>query len=129
MGFRGRGFYSSFVMWAVLFSLTLVPLALAAEAQQPSSSAAMNEQETRGRALFNQNCRLCHELRPVGAKNPNREDNVGPNLAGLFGPPRSRPEAVVKVFVMQGVPDKMPGFRYGLKPEEIDAIIAYLKKL
>ena len=124
MGFRGRGLYSAFLVWAVMF-----PLALAAEAQQASSSAAPNEQETKGRVLFNQNCRLCHELRPVGAKNPNVEDNVGPNLAGIFGPPRSRPEVVVRTFIQQGIADKMPGFRYGLQAEEIDAIIAYLKTL
>jgi len=138
MGFRGRGFYSSFVMWAVLFSLTLVsltlvPLAPAAGAQQPSSSsssgAALNEQQTKGKTLYNQNCRLCHTPDMVKAKDPTPGESVGPSLVGVFGPPRSRPEAVVKVFVQQGVPNKMPGFRYGLQPEEIDAIIAYLKTL
>ncbi len=125
MGFRGRGLlYSSFFVWAVMF-----PLALAAEAQQASSSAAPNEQETRGRVLYNQNCRLCHSPKPVGPKNPNLEDNVGANLAVVFRPPRSRPEVVVRTFIQQGIADKMPGFRYGLKPAEVDAIIAYLKTL
>ncbi len=124
MGFCRKGFYSSFLFWAVLFAL-----ALAAEAQGPSSAAALNEQETRGRALYNQNCRLCHSPKPVGPKNPNLEDNVGANLAGVFRPPRSRPEVVVRTFIQQGIADKMPGFRYGLKPAEIDAIIAYLKTL
>jgi len=128
MGFRGRGFYSSLVLWAVLFPLTLVPLAPAAGAQS-SSSAALSEQQTKGKTLFNQNCRLCHELRPVKAKDPTVEENVGPDLAGLFRPPRSRPEAAVRVFVQVGVPNKMPGFRYGLQPDEIDAIIEYLKTL
>ena len=123
MGVRGRGIYSLFAMLAVLF-----PLALAAGAQQ-SSSAALDEQQTMGKTLFNQNCRLCHEPRPAKAKDPTLEENVGPSLAGLFRPPRSRPEAAVKVFIQVGVPDKMPGFRYGLKPEEIDAIIAYLKTM
>lgn len=129
MGFRGRGFYSSLVMWAVVFSLALVPLALAAGAQQPSSSAALNEQQTTGKTLYNQNCRLCHTPEMAKAKDPTPGESVGPSLAGLFGPPRSRAEAAVKVFVQAGVPNKMPGFRYGLKPEEIDAIIAYLKTL
>jgi cytochrome c2 len=126
MGFRGRGIYSLFIMWGVLFSLTLAPLAPAVRAQ---SSAALNEQQAMGKTLFNQNCRLCHEQRPAKAKDPTLEDNVGPNLAGLFGPPRSRAEAAVRVFIQVGVPNKMPGFRYGLKAEEIDAIIAYLKTL
>ncbi len=124
MGFHGRGFYSLFLVWAVLF-----PLALVAEAQQGSSSAALNEQQTRGKVLYNQNCRLCHSPKPVGSKNPELEDNIGPNLAGIFGPPRSRPEVVVRTFIMQGISGQMPGFRYGLQAEEIDAIIAYLKTL
>ena len=124
MGFRGRGFYSSLVMWAVLF-----PLAVAAGAQQSSSSATLNDQETKGKTLYNQNCRLCHTPEMEKAKDPTPGKSVGPSLVGVFRPPRSRPEVVVKTFVQQGVPDKMPGFRYGLKPEEIDAIIAYLKTL
>ena len=127
MGFRGRGFYSSLVMWAVLF-----PLALAAGAQQSSSSAssaALNDLQTKGKVLYNQNCRLCHTPEAAKAKDPTPGESVGPSLVGLFGPPRSRAEAAVKVFVQAGVPNKMPGFRYGLKPEEIDAIIAYLKTL
>ena len=126
MGFRGRGFYSSFLVWAVLF-----PLALAAEAQQSSSSAsaALNEQQTKGRILYNQNCRLCHTPEAERAKDPTPGKSVGPSLVGVFGPPRSRPEVVVRTFIQQGIMDKMPGFRYGLKPDEIDAIIAYFKTL
>jgi len=99
------------------------PFALAAQAQQP------NDPVTRGRVLYNQNCRLCHAPKPVGAKNPGQEDNIGPSLKGVFGPPRSRPEVVVRTFIQQGIQDKMPAFRYGLQPAEIDAIIAYLKTL
>jgi mono/diheme cytochrome c family protein len=124
MSFRGRGFVSSFLLGAVLF-----PLALAAGAQQPSSSAALNEQQTKGRIIYNQNCRLCHTPEAERAKDPTPGKSVGPSLVGLFGPPRSRPEVVVRTFIMQGVPDKMPAFRYGLQPAEIDAIIAYLKAL
>ena len=123
MRFRGRGLYSSFLVLAVVF-----PLSLTAEAQQ-ASSAALNDQETKGKTLYNQNCRLCHTPEMEKAKDPTPGKSVGPSLVGVFRPPRSRPEVVVKTFVQQGVPDKMPGFRYGLKPEEIDAIIAYLKTL
>jgi len=124
MRFRGRGLYSLFLVWGVVF-----PFALAAEAQQASSSPALNEQQTTGRKLYNQNCRLCHTPEPVRAKDPTEGKSVGPSLKGVFGPPRSRPEVVVKTFIQQGIQDKMPGFRYGLQPAEIDAIIAYLKTL
>jgi hypothetical protein len=33
---------------------------------------------------------------------------------------------VVREFIRRGTP-RMPGFQYGLTPEEIDSIIAYLK--
>jgi mono/diheme cytochrome c family protein len=121
MGFRRRGVYPSFLAFAVLFSF-----AAAAEAQQASSSAP-NDMTTKGRILYNQNCRLCHTPEAERAKDPAPGKSVGPSLVGVFGPPRNRPEAVVRTFIMQGVPDKMPGFRYGLQPAEIDAIIAYLK--
>ena len=125
MNFRGRGFDSLFLVWAILF-----PLALTAQSQQTSSSAALNEQQTTGKKLYNQNCALCHRPIRETRKDPNDEGtSIGPRLEGLFGPPRSRPEAVVKTFIQQGIADKMPAFRYGLKPPEIDAIIAYLKTL
>ena len=124
MRFRRRGLCSLFLVWGVVF-----PLALAAEAQQASSSPALNEQQTTGKRLFNQNCRLCHTPEPERAKDPTPGKSVGPSLIGVFGPPRSRPEVVVRTFIQQGITDKMPGFRYGLQPAEIDAIIAYLKTL
>jgi len=124
MRFRGRGLYSLLLVWGVVF-----PFALAAEAQQASSSPALNEQQTTGRKLYNQNCRLCHTPEPVRAKDPTEGKSVGPSLKGVFGPPRSRPEVVVRTFIQQGIAEKMPGFRYGLQPAEIDAIIAYLKTL
>ena len=125
MGFREGGPLSSFLVWAVLF-----PLALAAQAQQPPASPALNEQQTTGKRLFQQNCALCHLPEPETSKDPNSEGtSIGPRLNGVFGPPRSRPEALVKTFIQQGVAGKMPGFRYSLEPAEIDAIIAYLKTL
>ena len=105
--------------------------AWAAQAQQASSPApALNEQQTTGKRLFNQNCRLCHAPERENVKDPKDEGKtVGPRLEGVFRPPRSRPEAVVKTFIQQGIEGKMPAFRYGLQPAEIDAIIAYLKTL
>jgi mono/diheme cytochrome c family protein len=34
---------------------------------------------------------------------------------------------ILRQFVQQGVPGKMPGFRFGLEPKQIDDIVAYLK--
>ena len=38
-------------------------------------------------------------------------------------------EQAVQAFILRGLPKKMPGFQYGLKLQEIDNIIAYLKTL
>jgi len=118
-----RGIYSLLLTCGIFF-----PTALAAQSQQ-GSSPALNEQQTKGRILYNQNCRLCHTPEPERAKDPTPGKSVGPSLVGVFGPPRSRPEAVVRTFIQQGITDKMPGFRYGLQPAEMDAILAYLKTL
>jgi mono/diheme cytochrome c family protein len=100
-----------------------------AQAQQ-TSTTPLNEQQTAGKRLFNQNCALCHLPEPENSKNPNDEGaTIGPRLEGVFRAPRSRPEALVKTFIQQGVEGKMPGFRYALEPTEIDAVIAYLKTL
>jgi mono/diheme cytochrome c family protein len=124
MDFLGRRGHFPLLFWTLLF-----PLALAAQAQQ-SSSPALNEQQATGKRLFQQNCALCHLPEPEPSKDPKAEGtSIGPRLEGVFGPPRSRPEALVKTFIQQGVAGKMPGFRYGLEPAEIDAIIAYLKTL
>jgi mono/diheme cytochrome c family protein len=97
---------------------------------QQASASALNEQQATGKRLFQQNCALCHLGEPENSKNPKDEGtSIGPRLEGVFRAPRSRPEAVVKSFIQQGVDGKMPGFRYGLEPTEIDAIIAYLKTL
>jgi mono/diheme cytochrome c family protein len=124
----GRGLYSLLLACGILVAGVLS--VSAAQAQQASSAATLNEQQTTGRRLFNQNCALCHLPEPEVSKDPNDVGtSIGPSLKGVFGPPRSRPEALVKTFIQQGVEGKMPGFRYGLEPAEIDAVIAYLKTL
>lgn len=120
-------------LWGLLpAGMLLFPMVLAAQSPQASAArpAPLNEQQTLGKRLFNQNCALCHAPEPDNVKDPNdKGKSVGPLLEGVFRPPRSRPEAVVKTFIQQGIEGKMPGFRYGLEPAQIDAIIAYLKTL
>jgi mono/diheme cytochrome c family protein len=120
-----RGGIYFWLLWGGVLS----PVALAAPQASSSAQPALNEQQTKGRILYNQNCRLCHTPEMARAKDPAEGKSVGPSLKGVFGPPRSRPEVVVRTFIQQGIQDKMPAFRYGLEPAEIDAIIAYLKTL
>jgi len=120
---RGGIYFS--LLWGGMFS----PVVFAVPQASSSAQPALNEQQTKGRILYNQNCRLCHTPEMARAKDPAEGKSVGPSLKGVFGPPRSRPEVVVRTFIQQGIQDKMPAFRYGLEPAEIDAIIAYLKTL
>ena len=107
--------------------------ALAAPLPQSEGSAqgaALKEQQTTGKRLFNQNCALCHEPEPTNVKDPKDPGKtIGPRLDGLFKGEKARPEAVVRTFIQRGSEGKMPGFQYNFQPKDIDAIIAYLKTL
>lgn len=71
--------------------------------------------------MFVQNCPLCH----VPSNQKKRLGIQGPVLQGMFGEDAN--EDALRQYIQQGVPDKMPGFRYALEPKQIDDLIAYLK--
>src|SRR5271167_2999518 len=87
----------------------------AAFAQQPADN--LTDQQKMGRQVFAQSCGVCH---------------LPPNLgARTYGPPLNKDagggdEEVIRAFITDGTP-RMPAWKYYLKPEQIDAIIAYLK--
>jgi cytochrome c2 len=128
--------FSHRIAYFLLFAfVAMFPRALAAQesdqhAPEQSSSAArkpttprpvLNEQQRRGEALFVQNCPLCH----VPSHQKQTLGIQGPILKGMFG--ADADEDFLRQFIQQGVPGKMPGFRYDLEPKQIDDIIAYLK--
>jgi cytochrome c2 len=82
---------------------------------------ALNEQQRRGEATFVQNCTLCH----IPTNQKKRLGIQVPILEGVYG--EGADEDALRQFIQQGVPGKMPGFRYGLEPKQIDDVIAYLK--
>ena len=83
--------------------------------------SALNEQRRRGEALFVENCTLCHmpsdQKKKLGIQTP--------LLEGVYG--EGADSDGLRQFIQQGVPGKMPGFSYGLDPNEIDDLVAYLK--
>jgi mono/diheme cytochrome c family protein len=112
--------------FAVLTPITGVPQAK----QETPTKPALTEQQRVGKGLFSQNCSLCHSPTKKNEKSVTEEGTtIGPRLNGLFSGPKALPDAVAKTFIQRGVPEKMPGFQYGLDAKEIDAIIAYLKTL
>jgi len=77
----------------------------------------LNEAQLLGRQVFAQSCGICHLQPSLGVK------TYGPmlNKAATAGN-----DEVMRAFIVNGT-DRMPAFKYYLKPAEIDAIIAYLR--
>jgi len=107
--------------WNVTLATALFMLAAASQsviAQQ--AEQALNDKQITGRTLFAQSCVVCHvkvQLTNVG--------HFGPVLSGMS---LGGQEDLMREFISSGTPN-MPGFKYHFKPEQIDAIVAYLKTL
>jgi mono/diheme cytochrome c family protein len=116
-----------------LFVLAIATTALGVFCLQPPSRAQsekpaaapphLNPQESSGENLFLQHCALCHLPKLV---KPHK--SVGPSLTGVLKDASPEQEKAIREFILTGT-EKMPGFRYGLKPNELDDIIAYIKTL
>ena len=101
---------------------------LVSDAQQPAAPKPLTPLQLQGKGLFKQRCGVCHTSMVVGRVNGEpvmlTTDTYGPVLSNeILGVGL---EGVVRDKIMRGT-DRMPGFQYGLKPQQIDAIIAYLK--
>ena len=94
-------------------TLVLALAAATAHAQQTD----VNETQRLGRQVFAQSCGICHLQPSLGVK------TYGPmlNKAAAGGN-----DEVMRAFIVNGS-ERMPAFKYYLKPAEIDAIIAYVR--
>ena len=94
----------------------------------PKSDAELhlNEQQARGRRLFNQSCMQCHEAYSSTTRN-------GPSLEGVFKK-QSLPSGIpanddrVRETILLGRA-KMPGFHNLFSDDQIDDLVAYLHTL
>jgi mono/diheme cytochrome c family protein len=105
---------SAWIAAIALFALA-APSAMAQQAEQP-----LNDKQLLGRNLFAQSCVVCHvkvQLTNVG--------HYGPVLSGMS---LGGQEDLMREFISSGTPN-MPGFKYHFRPDQIDAIVAYLKTL
>ena len=126
------GFIAKIGCLILLESGAVLPVVLAAQSKQSSSSApspTLNEQQRLGRVLFMQNCSLCHLPYKTEDKTGRERTTIGPVLNGLFRGQKPMSEQDLRTFILRGVPKKMPGFQYGLESKEIETIIAYLRTL
>jgi mono/diheme cytochrome c family protein len=88
-------------------------------AQQSSTAPpALNDTQVLGRRIFQQRCGVCHTETTPGAR------RYGP---AIFKELVIGNEDSIRQIIQNGSPDKMPGFKYGLQPAEINAIVEYLK--
>jgi mono/diheme cytochrome c family protein len=95
--------------WLVLILLAAVPRVATAE------GAALDATQRHGRALFFQDCSVCHT-----------KPNAGPYAPALGKDSVNGQADVMREVISDGTP-RMPGFKHELKRDEIDAIVAYLK--
>ncbi len=101
-----------------LSTLLLALAAATAHAQQTDlRETQLSETQRLGCQVFAQSCGICHLQPSLGVK------TYGPvlNKAAAGGN-----DEVMRAFIVNGT-DRMPAFKYYLKPAEIDAIIAYVK--
>jgi mono/diheme cytochrome c family protein len=101
---------------SILLSL-LTSFSLATPAQQAGTDGSLNDTQKLGRRIFQQRCGVCHTQ-------PTR-------TSPMYGPVLYKDivegnEDTIRQFIRSGSA-RMPGFKYGLEPLEIDAIVEYLK--
>jgi mono/diheme cytochrome c family protein len=104
-------------MKLTILALTIVLSAMTPVAYAQQMTSGLDGTQVQGRNLLAQSCGICHLQPAMGAK--------------TYGPPLNRATAAgndeaIRVIVVNGT-ERMPAFKYYLKPAEIDAIIAYLK--
>jgi len=100
---------------AVVLGAPGQPAAAQEKAAAPASD--LSRQHDTGRRVFAQSCGVCHLPPVLGAR------TYGPRLDKDAG---GGDDDVMREFITNGTP-RMPAFKYYLKPDEIEAIISYVR--
>lgn len=87
------------------------------QAQDAYRKGSLTDAEFNGKKMFQQRCSVCHT--------PLMDDGrtYGPALSSQTVTGK---EPIIREFIRRGT-TRMPGFQYGLQPQELDDIITYLK--
>ena len=102
--------------WRIAGLLALSFVAAPAFAQAPKAETKLDATQQTGEHLFNQSCRVCHARPQLNSA------QYGPVLSKTSASGNARG---MHDIIAGGTP-RMPGFKYQFKPEQIDAIVAYL---
>ena len=103
--------------WAFLIFLGIFPFTEFAQQANIDKQINLNDVQKLGQRVFQQRCGICHEQARPGFV------MYGP---ALYKDLVSGSEDAIKEMIRSGS-GKMPGFKYGMQPAEIDAIVEYLK--
>jgi len=101
--------------WGLLIFLGIFPLT--ARGQQANTEKPLNDVQKLGQRVFQQRCGICHAPARAGFQ------MYGPFL---YKDLINGSEDAIKEIIRSGS-TKMPGFKSGLQPSDIDAIVEYLK--
>jgi len=113
------------VHWLFLTCVLAFPLTLSAQSRGAAPATpgkAQTDEQLRGDAFFQKTCFLCHN--PTGQTTQLKIAVT--NLAGLFKRPGVT-EEYVRQRIQEGIPGRMPAYKYTYTPAQLDNIIAYLK--
>jgi len=101
--------------WMLLLFLVFSPFHASAQGKEAEQS--LTPTQKLGQRIYEQRCGVCHTV-------------ASPNFP-MYGPALYKglvagSEDAIRAMISEGS-GKMPGFKYGLQPSEIDAIVDYLK--
>lgn len=99
-------------------TMVLAAILLAAGAQA-ASAQTLTPQQAHGRQILTQNCNICHLPQSPGAA------TYGPRLSKTSV---NGDDKLMKEVIQNGLV-KMPGWKYTLKDNDINDIIAYVRTL
>ena len=88
-------------------------------------SASATQEAVSGKELFQEHCSSCHFAMT-------RAQKIGPGLKGMYARPFSDGKKVTDAGLEKWIEaggKNMPGFKDDLKPEQIRALISYIKTL
>ena len=97
-----------------LLLLAIFPVVVSAQ----QTRNPLTDAQRSGQRLYNRECAVCHAPPLITAK---------PYASALYKDVVEGKEQAVRQTIRKGLPGLMPGFEYGLKASEIDAIVEYLK--
>lgn len=123
---------SLWLLAALLIGLTLAPAPASAQAQRKDSNTkplvtvSAADQTAFGKDLFRQHCASCHFAETSAQK-------IGPGLKGLyprltFSDGKKVTDANLTKWIESGGKN-MPGFKESMRPDEIRALIFYIRTL